>query len=130
MFRPDITSYRDYLAAMAGLVLTSPPLPPGDGETKPFCSDPSGRDYLASPEEVAAAACGDCKKLSILAARRAIDAGAAKVELCITVSDDPEEHVFIRVDGQIRDPAQEAGMPVRQVGEFIAVMVWPVSPVR
>jgi hypothetical protein len=128
VFRPDVMTHRAYLAAMAGLVLTTPFQ--DNGEVKLFCADPSGRDYLATPEEAAAAACGDCKKLSILAARRAIKAGAKKVELCMTVSNDSEEHVFIRVDGQLRDPMVEAGGPVRQIGDFIAVTVWPVFPER
>ena len=127
MFRPDLRSRRDMLAAMAGLVLTSPSLPrqaSGVGDGKGFCLDPAGRDILATPEKVLAAECADCKKLCILAARRAIDAGVRLVELCMTVTDNPEEHVFIRVDGQYRDPAQEAGMSVRQIGAFIAVVVW------
>lgn len=120
---------------MKGLVLASPPLPRSvAGVEQGFCSDPSGRDVLVSPDEAAAAACGDCKKLSMIAARRLVDLGIAQpgsvqlVELCMTVSDNPEEHVFLRVDGEYKDPAVEAGMPVRQIGEFIAVTVWQAPP--
>jgi hypothetical protein len=100
----------------------------------PFCSSPNGPDAittpLATPLEVLTAACGRCVELSVLAARRTLDASRAagrpvKIEMCITVSDDPEEHMFLRVDGRIRDPAQEAGMPVREVGAFLAEPVWP-----
>ena len=116
---------------MKGLVLSGP-LPPrgAGGPEQGFCPDPAGRDILATPEEVAAAACGDCKKLSILAARRAIAEGAHLVELCMTVSDAQEEHVFLRVDGQYVDPAVLAGMPVRQIGKFIAETVWEAQPER
>lgn len=106
-------------------MLSGPPAgSPNDG-TPGFCSDPPGRDVLRSPAAVLELACGDCKKLSVLAARRIIDARAArKVELCCTVTDDPEEHVFLRVDGKLRDPAAEAGMPPRRIGAYIAEPVW------
>jgi hypothetical protein len=136
MFRPDLRSRRDMLAAMKGLVFSGPPLPKTSGGAedqtglagKPFCLDPPGRDLLATPSAILAAACGDCKKLSILAARRYIEAGARRVELCMTVEPQLEqEHVFLRVDGRIVDPAVDAGMPVRQVGEYIAEQVWPLD---
>ena len=121
-FRPEVQSRRAMLAAMAGLVLDAAP-GTGDGAALAYCSTP-GRDVLASLEEASGLRCGTCKEHAMLGARRAIDAGARHVELCMTVSDDPEEHVFCRVDGALRDFAVEAGMPVRQVGDFIAVTVW------
>ena len=131
MFRPEFPSRRALLAATRGLVLSGGPLPLGG--RLGFCSDPPGRDVLLTPAEVLHLVCGDCKKHCVLAARRVIDERATrglpgKVELCCTVSDDPEEHMFLRVDGEIRDPAQEAGMPVREVGAFIAETVWEVPP--
>ena len=124
MFRPDLRSRRALLAALKGEVLADGVLPPGDGP-RAFCSDPKGRDTILTPLEILELSCADCKKLCVLAARRVIDARTARiVELCCTVSDDPEEHVFLRIDGTIRDPAQEAGMPPRRVGDYIAETVW------
>lgn len=138
MFRPILGSRRDMLRAMKGLVLAGPALPrsaggrPDDHSAgKSFCLDPNGTDILATPAAVLRAACGDCKKLSTLAARRIIDAALATntpvtVELCMTVDPDvDQEHVFLRVNGQLIDPAIEAGMPVRTIGDFIAEQVWP-----
>ncbi len=115
------------LAAMAGLVLDASPMT-GAASEMAYCSTP-GRDVLMSLEEAAGLRCGTCKEHAMLGARRAIDSGARHVELCMTVSDDPEEHVFCRIDGVLRDFAVEAGMPVRQVGDFIAVTVWRVPAV-
>jgi hypothetical protein len=116
------------LRAMKGLVLAGPALPRsvGGGDEKSFCLDPNGTDVLATPAAVLEAACGDCKKLSILAARRYIEAGARRVELCMTVDTElDQEHVFLRVDGQLVDPAVDAGMPVRTIGPYITEVVWP-----
>lgn len=116
------------LAAMAGAVLTSPPVSRASGPaSQGFCPNPGGRDLLVSPHIAALAECGDCKWKSMVACREAIDRGAQVVELCMTVTDDPEEHVFTRVDGRVRDHAWEDGMPVRVVREFIALRVWPVA---
>lgn len=76
-----------------------------------------------SLEEMAGLNCGTCKEHAMLGARAAIESGAQHVELCMTVSGDPEEHMFCRIDGQFRDFAVEAGMPVRRIREFIAVTV-------
>ena len=128
MFRPDIKSRRDMLASMAGLVLTSPTLPRrASGPDVGFCPNPGGRDLLISPLEAQAMECRDCKWHSMVGAREAIDSGAQAVDLCMTVTNDPEEHVFLCINGRIRDLAWEAGMPVREVGDFIAVRVWPVG---
>jgi hypothetical protein len=94
-----------------------------------YCATP-GRDYLRTLEELQGVRCGTCKEHAMLGARRAIDAGAQHVELCLTVSDDMEEHAFCRIDGQFRDFAVEAGQPVRQVRDFIAITVWPIRPER
>jgi hypothetical protein len=126
MFRPEVTSHRVLLRAMKGIILSGPA---PAGSEQGFCSDPKGRDILTSLEEAAAASCGDCKKLSMVAARRIIESqGCRRVDLCITVSPDPEEHVFLRVDGRYVDPAVEAGMPPRRIGAFIAETVWEASP--
>ncbi len=129
MFRSEVPfpSRRAFLREMGRVVRESPPLAPrsAGGATQAFCLDPKGRDILASPEEVEAQRCADCKKLSMLAARRAIDEGAKRVDLCMTVSESPEEHVFVRIDGVRRDPAVESGMPPRQIKEFVAVTIWP-----
>ena len=128
MFRPEVpmTSRKAVLEEMGRLVIESPPLRTSSGPSK-YCADPNGRDILATPEEIAAARCGDCKKLSMLAARRAIDAGAKRVELAMTVTDEPDEHVFIIVDGEFRDPAREVGMPCRIIDLFIPVTIWPLA---
>lgn len=116
------------LAAMAGLVLNAPPVPRTvGGPGMSFCPTP-GRDVLTPLEEQYGLQCGECKVHSMVGARRAIDEGARHVELCMTVSDDPQEHVFCRVDGQFRDFAVEAGMPVREIGDFVAVTVWRAPP--
>lgn len=110
------------LAALRGQVLSGPSPPP---RRRAFCPDPPGRDVVLTPAEMIELACGDCKKLCVLEARRLIDEGGCRsVELCMTVTDDPEEHVFLRVDGRFRDPAAEAGMPVRTIGAFLAEPVW------
>ncbi len=116
------------LAAMKGIVLSSPPLPRHGGEVQGYCPDPQGRDVLTTLEAALRLRCAECKKHSMIAARRAIDAGARHVELCMTVTDDPEEHVFLRIDGRFKDPAVEAGMPVRRIGDFIAETVWRAPP--
>lgn len=132
MFRPWVPSRRAYLQAMKGLVLSSSPLPEPrgvGGVELPFCADGPGNDRLMTLEEVLSSTCGDCKKLSILAARRYIEAGARRVDLCMTVTPPPQdEHVFLRVDGRFVDPAVEAGMPTRQIGYFIAETVWEAPP--
>jgi hypothetical protein len=90
-----------------------------------YCPDAPGHDDLATPQEVLEVGCGECKKIGTLAARRAIDAGAQRVEVCMTASDDPEEHVFLRVDGVLVFPAEDAGMsPRRLPGPFVALLVW------
>jgi hypothetical protein len=123
------------LAAMTGLVLASPSLPrraagagPAQSPEQGFCPNPGGRDLLISPVVALNAACADCKWHSMVACREAIDDGAESVRLCMTVTDDPEEHVFAEINGRIVDRAWEAGMPVRVVREFIAVRVWPIAP--
>jgi hypothetical protein len=117
------------LAATKGIILAGGSPPAGTGPTV-FCLDARGVDLLLLPEDIARLNCADCKKLCIYLARLIIDAGAArKVELCCTVTDDPEEHMFLRIDGWLfRDPAWEAGMPARQVGAFVAEPVWEVQP--
>jgi len=128
MFRPEVpmTSRKAVLEKMGELVIESPSLRTSSGPSR-YCADPGGRDILATPEEIAAARCGDCKKLTTLAARRAIDAGAKRVDLAMTVTDEPDEHVFMIVDGEFRDPAREAGMPCRIIDLFIPVTIWPLS---
>jgi hypothetical protein len=128
MFRPEVpmTSRKAVLEEIGRLVIESPPLRTSGGPSR-YCADPGGRDILATPEEIAAARCGDCKKLTTLAARRAIDAGAKRVDVCMTVTDEPDEHVFMIVDGEFRDPAREAGMPCRIIDLFIPVIIWPLS---
>jgi hypothetical protein len=128
MFRPEVYTRRAYLQMMKGLILSSPPVT-SSSAGQSFCADPSGRNFLVAPEEAAALACGDCKKLSILAARRYIDAGARRVDICMTVTPPPgDEHVFLRVDGRFVDPSVEAGAPIRRVGDFIAETVWVAPP--
>jgi hypothetical protein len=133
MFRPEVpmTSRKAVLKKMGELVIESPPLRTSGGPSR-YCADPNGRDILATPEEIAAARCGDCKKLTTLAARRAIDAGAKRVDLAMTVTDEPDEHVFMIVwwkddEGEFRDPAREAGMPCRVIDLFVPVTIWPLS---
>ena len=121
-----MTSRKTVLKEIGRLVIESPPLRTSGGPSR-YCADPGGRDILATPEEVAAARCADCKKHTILAARRAIDAGAKRVDVCMTVTDEPDEHVFLIVDGEFRDPAREAGMPCRIIDLFIPVTVWPLA---
>jgi hypothetical protein len=139
MFQPELGAQRITLASrqamlgvMADLVRASPPLSQwaaGGGEARMgYCPDPPGRDILMTVEEISGLRCGECKKHAMLGARQAMDAGARHVELCMTVTDDPEEHVFCRVDGRFRDYAVEAGMPVREIGDFIAVTVWRTPP--
>jgi hypothetical protein len=143
-------SRRAFLAAVKGLVLSSAPLPGWAGEVVPalaFCRDRPGPDQMLTPPEALAAAwlrgCADCKKLVVIVARqlvdeasRASDASDATtaprpqrrpqtVDLCITCSDDSEEHLFLRVDGRIVDQAQAAGMSPRVVGAFLAERAWP-----
>jgi len=139
MFRPDVPvgasdvligvsvpSREEFLRLMGRYVLQSNSLPPRKTVGgKSYCSDPSGRDIVLTPEAIVRAACGDCKKLSMLEARWAIDEGAQTVELCMTDSDSSEEHVFVRVDGQLRDPALQAGMPPRAPDNYICVRIWP-----
>jgi hypothetical protein len=120
------------LAAMAGLVYAGSPIEwsPEDVEAafgKPFCLDPPGRDTLLTPDEILQARCAECKKFSILGARWLLDTGQVQdlLELCMTVEPEiDQEHVFVRSDGQFRDFAVEAGMPVRSIGDFIAYPVW------
>ena len=137
MFRPEVpmTSRKAVLEEIGRLVIESPPLRTSGGPSH-YCADPGGRDILATPEEIAAARCGDCKKLTTLAARRAIDRGAKRVDVCMTVTDEPDEHVFMIVwwsdqgsdqDGEFRDPAREAGMPCRIIDLFLPVTIWPLS---
>lgn len=124
--RVQVPSREAMLRLMGWYVLQSPPLPPRKTVGgKRYCSDPSGRDIILFPEDIVRAACGDCKKLSMLEARWAIDEGARTVDLCMTDSDSQEEHVFVRVDGQKRDPAYTAGMPPRGPDNFICVRIWP-----
>lgn len=127
MFRPELSSRRAMLAAMAGIIRDPTPVNLADVRLG-FCSTP-GRDILMTLEEQAGLRCGTCKEHAMLRCRRAIDEGAAHVELCMTVSDDSEEHVFCRIDGQIEDPAvEDGGMPVRQVRDFIAYTVYRGEP--
>ena len=96
-----------YLRAMAALVReggSATDAAPG------YCVDPVGRDIFATPDEIEAKSCVDCKKHAILAATRARAAGH-QVDLAISVTGRPHEHVWIRVDGIPVDPSVAAGMP-------------------
>lgn len=101
-------SRAEQLHDMARLVFEGPavtrPVPP------PFCFDPEGRDILATPAEVDAAACAECKKQAIRRARELIDQGR-DVDLVFSVVGGRVQHVSIRVDGVPEDPAARAGMP-------------------
>lgn len=130
MFRPDLLSRRAMLVAMKGFALSGHPVGKSVSGPGLYCPDPTGRDLLLTPEEIAELTCTECKKHSILLARQLIDGGHCRcVELCMTVTADPEEHVFVRVDkSQFMDPAAAAGGWVRHVGDFIAETVWEAQP--
>src|SRR5689334_16619452 len=104
LLRPErpYASRAEALHDMARLVREGGPVTASEGPT--YCLDPPGRDILATPHEVDNARCADCKKLSIRAARKALDAGH-QVDLVFSTTGRPTEHVWIRVDGNPVDPS-------------------------
>jgi hypothetical protein len=110
LLRPEVSieSRAAYLRVL-GEHIRRGPAPPASLRLR-WCRDPEGRDIFAAPYEIARQRCADCKKLSVLAARRALDAGH-DVDLVMTSDMEPEQHVWLRIDGRHVDPSIAAGMP-------------------
>ena len=110
LLRPErpYESRVELLLDVATLVLQGPSV--DDAALPLYCLDPDGRSILATPAEIAAAKCAECQKHSILAARKALDRGH-RVELVVSNTGRPDEHMWIRVDGIPDDPSVKAGMP-------------------
>jgi hypothetical protein len=110
LLRPErpFASRAEALHDMTRLAREGAPVTSDEGPA--YCVDPPGRDILATPAEVDAADCADCKKQSLRAARKALDEGH-QVDLAFSNTGRPQEHMWIRIDGVPVDPAVAAGMP-------------------